>query len=45
MNEMRVVWQQLVLQGENVQPTLLPIVEQQIGQASAGKVGTELLVK
>jgi hypothetical protein len=45
MREMRIVWQQLILQGENVQPPLLAIIEQQIGQTIAGKVGAELLVK
>ena len=45
MSEMRVVWQQLVLQGENVEPSPLAIVEQQIGEAISGKVGTKLLIK
>jgi hypothetical protein len=45
VRKMRIVWQQFILQGENIQSPLLTIIEQQIGQAIASKVRTEFLVK
>ncbi len=45
MREVRIVRQQLILQGEYIQTPLLAVIEQEISQTIAGKISAELLIK